>query len=258
MLKDKTTVLKFGGSSVANADCIKQVCEIAIKESENANLVVVVSAMGKATDSLVKLAKEFNPLPEGRELDMLLSTGEQVTISLVSMCLNQMGYKATSLVAWQAGFITERAHNRARIAQIKTDRIEKHLASGEIVIVAGFQGITEDGEITTLGRGGSDTSAVALAAALKAERCDIYTDVDGVYTTDPRIIPEAKRLDIISYEEMLELASLGAKVLHPRSVELAKKYNINLRVRSTFKPEDMGTKVIKLSEVRNMELTKVS
>lgn len=255
MLKDKTTVLKFGGSSVANADCIKQVCEIAVRESENANLVIVVSAMGKATDSLVKLAKEFNPLPEGRELDMLLSTGEQVTVSLVAMCLHQMGFKAISLVASQAGFITERAHNRARIAQIKTDRIEKHLNLGEIVIVAGFQGITEDGEITTLGRGGSDTSAVAIAAALKAERCDIYTDVDGVYTTDPRIIPEARRLDLISYEEMLELASLGAKVLHPRSVELAKKYNINLRVRSTFKPDDLGTRVVKLSEVRNMELT---
>lgn len=255
MLKDKTTVLKFGGTSVADAECIKRVCSIAIEEAKTANLVMVVSAMGKTTDGLVKLAKEFNSLPEGRELDMLLSTGEQVTASLVSMCLHEMGYAASSLVAWQAGFITERAHNRARIAKIKTDRIQAHLSKGEIVVLAGFQGITDCGEVTTLGRGGTDTSAVAVAAALSAQKCDIYTDVDGVFTTDPRIIPEARKLDIISYEEMLELASLGAKVLHPRSVELAKKYDIDLSVRSSFKPEDKGTKVIKLSEVEKMELT---
>lgn len=255
MLKEKTTVLKFGGTSVANPECIKRACSIAIEEAKTSNLVMVVSAMGKTTDALVKLAKEFNSLPEGRELDMLLSTGEQVTASLVSMCLHEMGYSASSLVAWQAGFITERAHNRARIAKIKTERIQAHLSKGEIVVLAGFQGITDCGEVTTLGRGGTDTSAVAVAAALGAQKCDIYTDVDGVYTTDPRIIPEAKKLDIVSYEEMLELASLGAKVLHPRSVELAKKYDIDLNVRSSFKPKDKGTKVIKLREVEKMELT---
>ncbi|MCH2227243.1 MAG: aspartate kinase [Candidatus Caenarcaniphilales bacterium] len=255
MLKEKTTVLKFGGTSVADAECIKRVCSIAIREAESANLIMVVSAMGKTTDGLVKLAKDFNSLPEGRELDMLLSTGEQVTASLVAMCLHEMGYAASSLLAWQSGFITEREHNQARIAKIKTERINEHLAKGEIIVLAGFQGITECGEVTTLGRGGTDTSAVAVAAALGAQKCDIYTDVDGVFTTDPRIIPEAKKLDLISYEEMLELASLGAKVLHPRSVELAKKYNIDLSVRSSFKPEDKGTRVIKLSEVQDMELT---
>ena len=255
MNKEKTTVLKFGGTSVADPECIRRVCSIAQREAEDAKVVMVVSAMGKTTDALVKLAREFNPLPEGRELDMLLSTGEQVTASVVAMCLNNMGLKATSLVAWQAGFITEREHNQARIAEIKSDRIQSHIDSGEIVVLAGFQGITECGEITTLGRGGTDTSAVAVAAALGAEKCDIYTDVDGVFTTDPRIIPEARRLDYVSYEEMLELASLGAKVLHPRSVELAKKYNINLSVRSSFKPDDLGTRVVKLSEVQDMELT---
>ena len=257
MLKDRTVVLKFGGTSVADSSCIERVSKIAIEESKNANVVMVVSAMGKTTDALVKLAKEFTATPEGREYDVLLSTGEQVTIAAVAMCLNSMGYAAISLTGWQAGFVTERAHNQARIAEIKSDRIQKHLNQGEIVIVAGFQGITEDGEITTLGRGGSDTSAVAIAAAINADKCDIYTDVDGVYTTDPRLVPEATKLDVVSYEEMVELASLGAKVLHPRSVELAKKYNVNLTVRSSFKPEVEGTRVVSLDEVRDMELTKV-
>jgi aspartate kinase len=253
----ETVVLKFGGTSVADATCIKRISNIAIKERQHSNVVIVVSAMGKTTDGLMKLAGELSPRPAGRELDMLLSTGEQVSISLVAMYLNSQGYAATSLVGWQAGFITECSHNRARIAKIKTDRLEEHLAKGEIVVVAGFQGISEDGaELTTLGRGGSDTSAVALASALKANKCDIYTDVTGVYTTDPRICKDARKLDYVSYEEMIELASLGAKVLHPRSVELAKKYQVKLSVRSSFEQYNPGTKVTTLEEVRKMELTK--
>lgn len=256
LLKDSTVVLKFGGTSVADADCIRRICKIAIKESEKHNVIVVVSAMGKTTNSLVKLSHEICKEPKGRDLDMLLATGELVTISLASMCIQELGHKSVSLTGWQAGFITERSHNKARIAEIKKDRILKHLKQGEIVVVAGFQGITEDDEVTTFGRGGSDTSAAALAAAFDAERCDIYTDVDGVYTTDPRIVKEASKLSHISYEEMIELASLGAKVLHPRSVELAKKYNVKLRVRSSFNPEDEGTEVISLKRMNDMELTK--
>lgn len=256
MLKSSTIVLKFGGSSVADPKCIERISKIAIKESTEHNVIVVVSAMGKTTNSLIELAAKVNPEARGREMDMLLSTGEQVTISLAAMCIQRLGHSATSLTGWQAGFVTEPSHNKARIAEIKTDRIKKHLEKGEIVIVAGFQGITEEGEVTTLGRGGSDTSAVALAGALKAQRCDIYTDVDGVYTTDPRIVKEASKLDLISHEEMIELASLGAKVLHPRSVELAKKYNIDLRVRSSFEPGTEGTQVISLKRIQEMELTK--
>lgn len=248
--------MKFGGTSVADAECIRRISKIAIERAKEFNVVVVVSAMGKTTDSLMKQAEQLSKKPTGRELDVLLSTGELISVSLAAMSINDMGHKATSLSGWQAGFITERSHNRARIAEIRCDRIKKHLKNGEIVIVAGFQGITEDGEVTTLGRGGSDTSAVALAGALDAERCDIYTDVNGVFSTDPRIVPEARKLDYISYEEMVELASLGAKVLHPRSVELAKKYNIDLRVRSSFDVNDPGTKVISLKEVQDMELTK--
>lgn len=256
MRKDKTIVLKFGGSSVADAECIERISKVAIKESKEHNVIVVVSAMGKTTNQLVALAESISPNAKGRELDMLLATGELVTISLAAMCIQKLGHSATSLTGWQAGFITECQHNKARIAEIRCDRINKHLDLGEIVIVAGFQGITEEGEVTTLGRGGSDTSAVALAAALKAERCDIYTDVDGVYTTDPRVVEEASRLDYISHEEMIELASLGAKVLHPRSVELAKKYDVDLRVRSSFDTENPGTQVVSLKRIIEMELTK--
>ncbi len=265
MLKKNTLVLKFGGSSVADPECIRRISGIAIKEAEKHNVVVVVSAMGKTTDSLIRLATELSDQPEGRELDMLLATGELVTASLTAMTMQALGHPAVSMAGWQAGFITESEHNRARIAEIKTDRLIKHLNQGEIVVVAGFQGCTEDGEVTTLGRGGSDTSAVALAAALDALRCDIYTDVDGVYTTDPRIVPEARKLDYISYEEMLELAGLGAKVLHLRSVELAKKYNVDLRVLSSFKGcydeaqdfegKHRGTQVINLKRIEDMELT---
>ncbi len=260
-----TLVLKFGGSSVADPECIRRICRIAIKESEKHNVVVVVSAMGKTTDSLIRLANELSSQPKGRELDMLLATGELVTASLAAMTIQELGHSAVSMAGWQAGFITESAHNKARIAEIKTDRLDEHLANGEIIVVAGFQGCTEDGEVTTLGRGGSDTSAVALAAALGAIRCDIYTDVDGVYTTDPRIVPEARKLDYISYEEMLELASLGAKVLHLRSVELAKKYNVDLRVLSSFmgsyddakefEGKHRGTQVISIKRIQDMELT---
>jgi aspartate kinase len=248
-------VLKFGGTSVADAKCIERISKIAIKESEKHNVIVVVSAMGKTTNSLVNLAEQINPNARGRELDMLLATGELVTIALTSMCIQRLGKSAISLTGWQAGCITEPSHNKARIAEIKKDRINQHLDRGEIVVVAGFQGITEDGEVTTLGRGGSDTSAVALAAAFDAIRCDIYTDVTGVYTTDPRVVKEARKLDLISHEEMIELASLGAKVLHPRSVELAKKYNLDLRVRSSFEPEDEGTQVVSLKRIKDMELT---
>ncbi len=257
MLKESTIVLKFGGTSVANPECIERISRIAIQESEKHNVIVVVSAMGKTTNQLVNLANEVCPDCRGRELDMLLVTGELVSIALTAMCIQKLQHKAVSLTGWQAGFVTEAAHNKARIAKIKTERINKHLQQGEIVVVAGFQGITEDDEVTTLGRGGSDTSAVALAAAFNAIRCDIYTDVDGVFTTDPRLVPEARKLELISHEEMIELASLGAKVLHPRSVELAKKYNVDLRVRNTFNTKDVGTKVVSIKRImENMELTK--
>lgn len=255
MVKPSTIVLKFGGTSVADPQCIERISRIAIEEAKEHNVIVVVSAMGKTTNGLVDLAKQVSPNAKGRELDVLLATGELVSIALTAMCIQRLGHPAVSLTGWQAGFITEPAHNKARIAEIKCDRINGHHKNGEIVVVAGFQGITEDGEVTTLGRGGSDTSAVALAAAFKAIRCDIYTDVDGVFTTDPRLVKEASKLKYISYEEMIELASLGAKVLHPRSVELAKKYNVDLRVRNTFNVTDKGTTVISLKRMEEMELT---
>ena len=215
---------KFGGTSVADIEKMKHVADVIIKEKENGNdVVVVVSAMGHTTDHLVKLAHEINPNPSERELDMLLSTGECVSMSLLTMALQSKGYKAISYNAAQIGIITENVHTKARIIDIKTDRLVKSLNEGNIIVIAGFQGVTTEGEITTLGRGGSDTSAVAIASALGAERCDIYTDVEGVYTTDPRVVPNASRLDEISYEEMLELAHAGANVLHPRSVETAKQ-----------------------------------
>lgn len=254
--KKNTIVLKFGGTSVADPACIAHISKIAIKEAEENNVIVVVSAMGKTTNGLVDLANQVSPDARGRELDMLLATGELISMSLTAMAIQKLGHPAVSLTGWQAGFITESAHNRARIAEIRCDRVNRHLNNGEIIVVAGFQGVTEDGEVTTLGRGGSDTSAVALAAAFKAIRCDIYTDVDGVFTTDPRLVPEATKLDLISHEEMIELASLGAKVLHPRSVELAKKFDIDLRVRNTFNPTNEGTKVVSLKRINDMELTR--
>ena len=241
----KVIVQKFGGTSVADTEKIKNVAKTVIREKENGNdVVVVVSAMGHTTDYLVKMAKALSADPSGREMDMLLSTGEGVSIALLAMAIQAQGYDAVSFNAMQIGIITENVHSKARIIDIKTDKLKKNLKEGKIIVVAGFQGVTEDGEITTLGRGGSDTSAVALAAALNAERCDIYTDVEGVYTTDPRIVPKATRLDEISYEEMLELAHAGANVLHPRSVETAKQFNVPLRVRSSFKTDNLGTLIL--------------
>ncbi len=241
----KIIVQKFGGTSVADTEKIKNVAKTVIKEKNNGNdVVVVVSAMGHTTDYLVKMAKDLSPSPSGREMDMLLSTGEGVSIALLAMAIQAQGYDAVSFNAMQIGIITENVHSKARIVDIKTDKIKNNLKEGKIVVVAGFQGVTEEGEITTLGRGGSDTSAVALAAALNAERCDIYTDVEGVYTTDPRIVPKATRLNEISYEEMLELAHAGANVLHPRSVETAKQFNVPLRVRSSFKTDNSGTLIL--------------
>jgi len=228
-------VQKFGGTSVGSVERIQHVAKRIQQEvSRGTKLVVVVSAMGKSTDVLVDMAKQISPYPEPREMDMLLTTGEQVTISLLAMALHELGLKAVSKTGWQAGIITENVHSKARILDIKQDSIHELLNQGNVVIVAGFQGVTVDGEITTLGRGGSDTTAVALAAALEAERCDIFTDVTGVYTADPRVVPLAQQLKEISYDEMLELANLGAGVLHPRAVEYAKNYQIPLTVRSSF------------------------
>mgnify|MGYP004576908671 FL=1 len=246
----KIIVQKFGGTSVADTDKIKNVAKTVIREKQNGNdVVVVVSAMGHTTDYLVKMAKDLSPNPSGREMDMLLSTGEGVSIALLAMAIQAQGYEAVSFNAMQVGIMTENVHSKARIVDIKTDKLRKNLNEGKIIVVAGFQGVTEDGEITTLGRGGSDTSAVALAAALNAERCDIYTDVEGVYTTDPRVVPTASRLDEISYEEMLELAHAGANVLHPRSVETAKQFNVPMRVRSSFKLDNLGTLILGVEKV---------
>lgn len=245
-------VQKYGGSSVANPDRIKNVARriIATKEKGN-DVCVVVSALGGETDRLIGLAGQITDKPQEREMDMLLATGEQVSISLLAMAIHSMGYEARSFTGSQMRIITDDAHTKARIKAIEVpEKIKQTLASGVIVIVAGFQGIDEDMNITTLGRGGSDTTAVALATALESDLCEIYTDVDGVYTTDPRIVENAKKIPVISYEEMLEMASLGAKVMQSRSIEFASKYNIDLRVRSSFS-DDNGTLITK--EASNME-----
>ena len=239
-------VQKYGGTSVGSAERIQAVARRVVETVKAGNqLVVVVSAMGKTTDGLVKLAHELSSEPSRREMDMLMVTGEQVTIALLSIAIQELGQPAISLTGAQAGIITEAEHTRARILEIVPDRIERHIKEGKVVVVAGFQGViaTEDREITTLGRGGSDTSAVALAAALKASACEIYTDVPGILTTDPRIVPEAQLLTEITADEMLELASLGAKVLHPRAVEIAKNYGVPLVVRSSWTDEP-GTWVV--------------
>jgi aspartate kinase len=232
-------VQKFGGTSVGSVERIQNAAKRIINEVNNGNeVVVVVSAMGKTTDELVRLAGEISKNPSKREMDMLLTTGEQVTIALLTMALHQEGYKALSLTGWQAGIQTENNHSNARILDIDSERINGLLKDGNIVVVAGFQGlIPETNDIATLGRGGSDTTAVALAAALKADRCDIYTDVTGVYTTDPRAVKTARKIPSISYDEMLEMANLGAGVLHPRAVEFAKNYSIVLEVRSSMSDE---------------------
>lgn len=228
-------VMKFGGSSVGDTERMKRVAKrIVEKQDEGHQCVVVVSAMGDTTDDLIDQAKLLNPNPPAREMDMLMTTGEQISIALLSMAIHDLGRSAVSLTGWQAGFRTEPVHGKARITDITPERVMSALNENHIVIVAGFQGMTEDGEITTLGRGGSDTTAVALAAAIKADVCEIYTDVDGIYSTDPRIVKCARKLAEISYDEMLELANLGAAVLHPRAVEYAKHHNVQLVVRSSF------------------------
>ena len=228
-------VQKFGGTSVADSEKILAAARKAIRAQKEGNqVVVVVSAMGKNTDALVSLAGEITERPPAREMDMLLSTGEQVSVALMAMAVDSLGSKAVSLTGGQIGIRTDSTHTKARIQSISTDRLRAHLDNGKIVIAAGFQGIDEDFNITTLGRGGSDTTAVALAAVLQADACEIYTDVDGVYTTDPRLLPEARRVQQMSYDEMLELASLGAGVLHSRSVEFAKKFSVPIHVRSSF------------------------
>ncbi|WP_446810531.1 aspartate kinase [Methylomonas sp. 2BW1-5-20] len=234
-------VYKFGGTSVGTVDRIKAVAE-KVKKARDAGdqIVVVVSAMSGETNRLVALAKDMQPQPTDRELDVLLSTGEQVTIALLSMALHQLGCEARSYTGAQVRILTDSAHTKARIREIDEANMRADLDAGRVVVVAGFQGVDEYGNITTLGRGGSDTTGVALAAALKADECHIYTDVDGVYTTDPRVVPKARRLDRITFEEMLEMASLGSKVLQIRSVEFAGKYNVKLRVLSSF-TEGSGT-----------------
>ncbi|MBC1209610.1 aspartate kinase [Listeria booriae] len=247
-------VLKFGGTSVGTIEKIKKTADQAIREFKKGNqVVVVVSAMGKSTDRLVDMALEISDNPSKREMDMLLSTGEQVTISLLSMALHEKNYEAVSYTGWQAGITTEPIASNARILDIDTETIQDALTQGKIVIVAGFQGISADREITTLGRGGSDTTAVALAAALEADKCSICTDVVGVFTTDPRYIKNARKLNQVTYDEMLELANLGAGVLHPRAVEYAKNYRIPLEVRASHEDE-AGTMI---EEEMTMENTKV-
>jgi aspartate kinase len=238
-------VQKFGGSSVADAEKIKKVARIIVDTYEKGyRTVAVISAMGDSTDDLVELAGQLSENPGGREYDALLATGEMVSVAAVAMAIQTMGYQAVSMNGAQAGIHTEDLHNRARILEIKTENMLNHLNQGYIVLVTGFQGINSKGDFTTLGRGGSDTSAVALTGALNAERCDIYTDVRGVYSTDPRVVPEAIKIDQISYIEMMELARVGAQVLHPRAVELARQGNIKLCKRSTFYLEDSGTMMI--------------
>ena len=241
-------VQKFGGTSVADVEKIQAAARKAIRaQKEGHQVVTVVSAMGKNTDGLVELAYALNDQPPAREMDMLLSTGEQVTVALMAMAIDALGSHAVSLTGAQMGIRTDNTFTKARIRSIDTDRIKSHLDAGNIVIAAGFQGIDQDFNITTLGRGGSDTTAVALAAVLGADACEIYTDVDGVYTTDPRLLPEARRVEVISYDEMLELASLGAGVMHNRSIEFAKKFGVPIHVRSSFS-DATGTMIVAESE----------
>ena len=249
-------VQKYGGTSVGSLERIAAVAErIMAARGEGHDVVVVVSAMSGETNRLVAMARAIDPSPNARELDVLLSTGEQVTIALLAIMLESRGCPARSYTGGQVHILTDSAFNKARILEIDHRRVCKDLEDGRVVVVAGFQGVDADGNITTLGRGGSDTTAVALAAALKADECQIYTDVDGVYTTDPRVVPQARRLDRITFEEMLEMASLGAKVLQIRSVEFAHKYNVRLRVLSSFEPGD-GTLIT--SEEEAMEQALIS
>jgi aspartate kinase len=251
-------VQKYGGTSVGSTERVKNVARrVARWKAQGHQLVVVVSAMAGETNRLIALAREIQAHPDPRELDVMVSTGEQVTIALLTMALKDLGLKACSYTGAQVRILTDSAYTKARILSIDEGRIRKDLAEGYVVVVAGFQGVDEKGDITTLGRGGSDTTGVALAAALKADECQIYTDVDGVYTTDPRIVPEARRLKTITFEEMLEMASLGSKVLQIRAVELAGKYQVKLRVLSSFEEESEGT-LITFEEDQNMEQATIS
>lgn len=247
-------VQKYGGSSVADSQKIKNVAQrIVDRKREGNEMVTVVSAMGDTTDELIDLANQITDCPPKREYDMLISTGEQISVALLAMAIHELGEDVISLTGHQVGIITDDLHSKAKILKIEADRLEEELAQDKIVIVAGFQGVTIDNDITTLGRGGSDTTAVALAKAIDADVCEIYTDVDGVYTADPRIVEDARKLHDISYGEMLELASLGAEVLHPRSVEIAKEYNIKLAVRSSFNYSS-GTYIKEVSELEKVNV----
>lgn len=251
-------VQKYGGTSVGTIERIKNVARRVVRTKERGyRVVVVVSAMGDTTDDLVDMAYAISDNPHKRELDMLLSTGEQVSIALLAMAIQSLNHQVISLTGAQCGIQTSSRHSKAKIDAIHTERLDRELDAGKIVIVAGFQGINKDMDITTLGRGGSDTTAVALAAALQAERCQIFTDVDGVYTADPRIVPSARKIDKISYDEVLELAALGAQVLHPRAVELAGKYQVPLEVRSSFNEND-GTIIGEVSELEKVLIRGIS
>lgn len=252
----KLVVQKFGGSSIATVGRIKKIAQKVVKTYKSgANVVVVVSALGDTTDNLISLAHKIDLNPSEREMDMLISTGEQVSVSLLAMAIHKLGKEAVSLTGAQVGIFTDSVHTKARIIDIQTKRIEQELKKKRVVIVAGFQGVSSDANITTFGRGGSDLTAVALAKALKADVCEIYTDVNGVYTADPRIVLNARKISVISYDEMLELASLGAQIMQSRSIEVAKKFNIPLHVRSSFSNCE-GTRIIK--EVKMMEGVLVS
>ncbi len=249
-------VQKFGGSCVSNVKRIQNVARRVVSyRKKGYDLVVVVSALGDTTDELIELANKINPDPSEREMDMLLSTGEQISVALLAMAIQKKGFEAISFTGAQVGIITDTSHTRARIIKINTDKIKEELKRGRIVIVAGFQGVTLNQDITTLGRGGSDLTAVALAKELAARECEIYTDVEGIYTTDPRIEPKAKKIKAITYDEMLEMASLGAQVMQARSIEVAKKFNIDIHVRSSFN-DQVGTMITK--EVKRMEGVAVS
>ncbi|MFH1622582.1 MAG: aspartate kinase [Candidatus Omnitrophota bacterium] len=244
-------VQKYGGSSVANVKCIQSVAKrIVSYKKKGHNLVVVVSALGDTTDELLELVLKITEEPSDREMDVLLSSGEQVSVALLAIALHKLGYEAISFTGAQVGIITDTSHTKARILKINADRIKEELKKGKIVIVAGFQGITLNQDITTLGRGGSDLTAVALAETLRARCCEIFTDVDGIYTADPRVVKDARKIDKISYDEMLEMASLGAQVMQARSIEMAKKFDVPIHVRSSFNNK-LGTMIIK--EAKNME-----
>ena len=252
-------VQKFGGSSVATTEKLQLVAEHIEKELKNENkIVVVVSAQGKTTDRLISEEKEITKKIFPREHDVLVSTGEQITTAKLAMVLKSRGINAISLTGWQIPIITNSNHSEARIRYIENETINEYLIAGNVVIVAGFQGVDELGNITTFGRGGSDTTAVALAASLKADRCDIYTDVDGVYLADPRIIPDVKKMNVVSYDEMLELSSMGAKVLHNRCVEIGKKYNVPIYVKSTFEKNSIGTKISNNDDLEDLVINGVA